>query len=253
MRDLLIEQQVRASLARRERILLQEVLAAGNALAAMLEAAAPKTGLKHARHAKTLAAVRAKLKTLFAAYFARQAAAVLAIVRPRVTLLLKSQPAPTVPLHEAGGGEWVTIHGHPVLIGGSVSDRVERAKASAVVTGQHSQAIADHSEEVLSKGVGLPRTPDNAAFDLRNDDVGIEVKTLVNGKNEKITMSKKALERKLAEQRADKLRAYTVVADRRTGGLTGKATYYVKEGLGSFRLSSMTKIGLGDLKAMVKP
>jgi DNA-binding Lrp family transcriptional regulator len=75
----------------------------------------------------------------------------------------------------------------------------------------------------------------------------------VNGKNEKITMSKTALGRKIAEQRADGIKAYTVVVDRRTGGLTGKATYYVKEGLGSFRLGSMEKISLSDLRERVKP
>jgi hypothetical protein len=87
---------------------------------------------------------------------------------------------------------------------------------------------------------------------LRNDDVGIEVKTLVNGKNEKITMSKDALGRKLAEQRADGIKAYTVVVDRRAGGLSGRATYYYREGLGSFRLGSMTKTTLGELRGIIR-
>jgi phosphohistidine phosphatase len=218
------------------------------ALEAYLQEAKGDGGLKHPRHQAVLSKVRAKVKKVMAGYFDRQGAAVLKAVKPNIEALLLSHPQ----LKEAGG-EWVTINGHPVLIGGSISDRVERAKNSAVRTGQHEQAIADRSEAVLSKGVGVPRTADNSAFDLRNDNVGIEVKTLVNGKNEKITMSKDALGRKLAEQRADELKAYTVVVDRRTGGLTGKATYYVKEGLGSFRLGSMTKISLGDLKDMVKP
>lgn len=69
----------------------------------------------------------------------------------------------------------------------------------------------------------------------------------------KITMSKTALGRKIAEQRADGIKAYTVVVDRRTGGLTGNATYYVREGLGSFRLGSMEKISLAALKERLKP
>ena len=159
-------------------------------------------------------------------------------------------------LREAGDGEWVTINGHAVLIGGGAdanAERVERAKKSAVRTGQTEQAIADRSEKVLSTAIGVPRTRDNSAFDLRNDEVGIEVKTLVNGKNEKITMSKAALGRKLAEQRADGIKAYTVVVDRRTGGLEGKASYYIREGLGSFRLGSMTSTTLSEIKEMVKP
>jgi phosphohistidine phosphatase len=161
-------------------------------------------------------------------------------------------------LQESGDEKWVTIHGHPVLIGDEgqlefhPSERVKRAMESAVRTGKHEQEIADKSEKVLSDAVGIPRTADNSPFDLRNDDVGIEVKTLVNGKNEKITMSKAALGRKLAEQRADGIKAYTVVVDRRAGGLSGRATYYYREGLGSFRLGSMTKTTLGELRGIIR-
>ncbi len=152
-------------------------------------------------------------------------------------LLLKYSPdQPRNDIGEFGEGE---------------SARVTRAVASQVRTGQKEQAIADKSEKVLSDAIGVPRTGNNSAFDLRNDDVGIEVKTLINGKNEKITMSKAALGRKLAEQRADGIKGFTVVVDRRAGGLSGKGTYYVKEGFGSFRVSSMTKISLGDLKELV--
>jgi len=100
--------------------------------------------------------------------------------------------------------------------------------------------------------LGIPRTGDNLPFDLYGKGYGIECKMILRGKNEKITMSKDALGRKLAEQRAEGLKAFTVVVDRRTGGLEGRATYYVKQGLGSFRLSSMTKVSLSDLKSMVR-
>jgi hypothetical protein len=186
-------------------------------------------------------------------------------------LLLANYNQPLVQKEE-GDEHWVTVNGNRVLIGangeikaghplgggakdkvvGEVSDRIRRAIESHVGTGQHEQAIADKSEEVLSKALGVPRTANNSAFDLRNDDVGIEVKTLVNGKNEKITMSKEALGRKLAEQRADGIKAFTVVVDRRAGGMEGKATYYYKQGLGSFRLGSMTKTTLSELKGIVR-
>ena len=111
---------------------------------------------------------------------------------------------------------------------GIVSARMQRALDSQVRTGKKEQDIAERREKVLSEAVGVPRTKDNSAFDMRNDDVGIEVKTLISGKNEKITMSKTALGRKLGEQRAEGLKGYTVVVDRRAGGLAGKATYYVR-------------------------
>ena len=225
------------------------VIEAANDLARLLEA----RGLKHPKHAQHVAPARKRIEAVMAHYFARQRKAVLAAVKPHIKRQLEAHP---IAIKEAAEGEWVTIHGHPVLIGGgaeAVSERVERARKSQVRTGQHEQAIADRSEQVLSDAIGVPRTRDNSAFDLRNDDVGIEVKTLVNGKNEKITMSKAALGRKIAEQRADGIKAYTVVVDRRSGGLTGKASYYIREGLGSFRLGSMTPTTLTAIKEMVKP
>jgi hypothetical protein len=171
-------------------------------------------------------------------------------------------------------GRWVTISGVHVFISedgtilkgpksfiGKKPDdighmiRVNKAKSSAVRTGYKEQLIADRSEAVLSRAIGIPRTRDNSAFDLRNDDTGVEVKTLVNGTHgsqAKITMSKAALGRKLAEQRAAGLKGYTVVCDRRAGGLTGAARYYYKEGFGSFRLHSMTPATLSELKEIVR-
>ena len=150
----------------------------------------------------------------------------------------------------ATNGEWGA--------GGAVefkpSERVQRAMAGYVATGKREQDIADKSEKVLSEAIGIPRTADNSAFDLRNDDVGIEVKTLVSTQHEnpKITMSKAALGPKLAEQRGDELKGYTVVVDRRAGGLSGKATYYYKQGFGSFRVSNMTKVSLSELRGIVR-
>ena len=239
---------------------LIDIADAANDLAALLESTAPK-GLRHPRHAKSIKPARAKIKAVMAHYFERQRKAVLAAIEPHIDRQLLIHPKeaemreaydPDEPRVEGGphAGEWTSGGGGEEK---EASDRVKRAIASQVRTGQHEQLIADRSEDVLSRGIGIPRTRDNSAFDLRNDEVGIEVKTLVNGKNEKITMSKTALGRKIAEQRADGIKAYTVVVDRRTGGLTGKATYYVKEGLGSFRLGSMEKISLSDLRERVKP
>lgn len=128
--------------------------------------------------------------------------------------------------------------------------RVERARKSCVLIKAKEQKVADKAEQKLSDALGVPRTRNNSAFDLRNDDVGVEVKTLLVGANEKITMNKTALARKVAEQRDDDLRGYTVVADMRGG--RERAAYYYKEGFGSFRLGSMTKVSLSELKGIIR-
>lgn len=155
-----------------------------------------------------------------------------------------------IPIAEDGG--WVTINGRPIQIGTAeenLSEKAKRALAAMNKCGADKQRIADKSEAKLSKALGIPRTRDNSAFDLRNDDVGIEIKTMVDGKNDKITMSKSALGRKIAESQADDLKTFTVVADVRGGGA---AKYYVSEKLGSIRLGSMTPISLSDLRTMVR-
>jgi 2'-5' RNA ligase len=160
-------------------------------------------------------------------------------------------------------GQWVTINGQHILVGSdgkplagnpkvlgqrNVSAKVETARKNAVLTGKHEQDIADRSEVKISKALDIPRTKNNSAYDLRNDEVGIELKTMVTGKNDKVTMGKEALGRKLAEQRAEGLKVFTVVADMR--GRT-QAKYYVREGLGSFRVGSMTPASLSEIKEMV--
>ncbi len=69
----------------------------------------------------------------------------------------------------------------------------------------------------------------------------IEVKTLINNTNDKITMRRSALERKLAE--GEKLskkgtRLHTIVIDERSAS----TKYYHREGIGSYRLSAMDEV-----------
>ena len=71
---------------------------------------------------------------------------------------------------------------------------------------------------------------------------------MVDAKNDKITMSKTALARKLGEQERDTLVGYTVVADKR-GGTT---KYYYRAGFGSFRVGSMTPVSLPDLRGIIR-
>jgi HK97 family phage portal protein len=160
----------------------------------------------------------------------------------------------TVPAEGRGNYErrdgWVTINGTPVFIGtseGNLSAKQKAAIASRKPCGKDKQDIAEKSEAKVSKALGLPRTKDNSAFDLRNDDVGVEIKTMVDGKSDKITMSKAALSRKLGEAQAEGLKTFTVVADAR-GGAT---KYYVSNKLGSIRLGSMVRATLPEIKEMV--
>lgn len=75
----------------------------------------------------------------------------------------------------------------------------------------------------------------------------IEVKSIIQAKNDKITMHKDSLLRKNKEWRkfgTRKSTAHTVVFDERTGKI------YYKEGLGSFRLGSMTEVSESDLQVL---
>ena len=158
----------------------------------------------------------------------------------------------SISLREDQDSGWVTIHGRAVFIGGNeskLSERQQRALKSYKPAKKDVQDIANKSEEKLSKALGVPRTADNSAFDLRNDDIGIEVKTMVTGTNDKITMSSAALGRKIGEARDDELKTYTVVADMRSGG---RAKYYYSEKLGSLRLGSMKPTTLPELRALVR-
>lgn len=71
----------------------------------------------------------------------------------------------------------------------------------------------------------------------------IEVKSIIEAKNDKITMPKDALFRKNEELKVfTRAKAHTVVFDERTGKI------YYKEGLGSFRLSSMQEVSEAELQ-----
>lgn len=128
------------------------------------------------------------------------------------------------------------------------------------------QAIAIQNEidlrDVLRKA-GIKKVyqeGDNAPFDVwvgtdpvkwyagtskvKPTDV-IEVKTIVNNSNDKITMSKDALDRKHKELRKfgkKNTRAHTIVFDERNG------KYYYRDDVGSFRLANMQEVTLDDLQ-----
>jgi len=113
------------------------------------------------------------------------------------------------------------------------------AKESYKPMTKEKERKATANEESVAKAIGGKRTGDNDAFDcLTNTGLAVEVKTIIDGKNPKITMHPKSLRRKKKYIRKNKVRAFTVVVDERSG----EKEFYVRKGVGSFRLVSMTKI-----------
>jgi hypothetical protein len=157
-----------------------------------------------------------------------------------------SEDQPRVPAGEPGGGEFGTI-GEPVKFAPSEKMRIamENHRGGSL----EAQRIADQQERIISKALGLPRTPDNSPFDLRSAKIGVECKTMVESKNGKVTMNKDAIGRKVADAKGPPpLKYYTVVADKR-GGST---QYYYKAGVGSFNVSAMTKTNLTELRGILR-
>lgn len=132
--------------------------------------------------------------------------------------------------------------------------RVERAIKSHKPSTKKVQKQAIQNEIKLSKGLRKSTwLSDNEPYDViigKQDRPKhlIEVKTIVRGKNDKITMHPKALRRKLSEaKKQSQAKVHTVVFDDRTGKM------YYKEGVGSFRLTTMKPIrGIGSLKKIIK-
>jgi hypothetical protein len=134
---------------------------------------------------------------------------------------------------------WVTINGHPVLIGEEEPEakdplKVERAKKSHKGVTKEKKAIATKNEIKVCNVTGGEHTPDNHPFDvlipsIEHPEIGIEVKTILEGETGKITMHKKSLARKETFANDKGIKTYTVAINERTGQA------YLWDGLGSFR------------------
>lgn len=102
------------------------------------------------------------------------------------------------------------------------------------------QDLARKNEQLLAEAIGGTYLVDNEPFDVVKGTVAIEVKTIISGKNPKITMHKDSLARKVKGARKMKMRAITVVFDARAD--KSNPTVYYRRGIGSFRLTSMTML-----------
>lgn len=157
-------------------------------------------------------------------------------------------------IDEQKGGSGSGNYGHrgrPGLVGGSSESvaRSARAKRSYNPVTKAKRAIATKHESKIAELIGGEFTGDNRPFDVTTDTHGIEVKTVLPGvRNAKITMHPESLARKEKEARSKGYKTATVVIDARQD----RAQYYFRNGLGSFRLSSMEKISPNDLAEKLK-
>jgi hypothetical protein len=103
------------------------------------------------------------------------------------------------------------------------------------------------AEAEIQRGIpGAEHTAGNAPFDLTVGNHVIEVKRIVNGINDKITMHPESLARKVDFALDNGVEPHTVVKDDRTGKI------YYKEGVGSFRLGSMREVSLLALGELIR-
>jgi hypothetical protein len=143
-------------------------------------------------------------------------------------------------------GKWTKDGGTPV------ADRVARAKATHIPSTREVQQQATVSEQIVAKILRGKSTDDHEPMDVvirANEKVlGIEVKTIVAGKNDKITIHPESLSRKQAWVKEHNATGHTIAIDLRGGS----RTFYYRGGFGSFRLSSMQRVSLKQLRELVK-
>ena len=146
-------------------------------------------------------------------------------------------------------------------------DRSERAKAAHFMVDREIQRYAEqHNEPQVAKALGGVSFPDSEAVDIvvagptGAVQVGIELKTIVSNKAQKITMKESAMKRKRTWQRKNKARIWTVVLDdtlvynaKGPGRHDfSKRVIYAKKGFGSFRIKTIQRIeSMQELKVLL--
>ena len=123
-----------------------------------------------------------------------------------------------------------------------LSDRAQRALASYKPSTAEKQRVASESERKVAEILRGQQTDDNSPTDITLTTggrfQGVEVKTLVDNKNDKITMHPESRERKEAWAMENHAALHTVVVDSR--GQPPRIYYH--EGVGSFRLAGMALV-----------
>jgi hypothetical protein len=165
----------------------------------------------------------------------------------------------------ASGGHGGASDGDHAVAEQPKSERALRAQRSYRACNAAEQRYSVAQEKVFASAIGGTHMADNQPIDVTAPRAstkglhGFEVKTLVNQKNDKITMKREAIDAKVAWSRANKGVLHTVVLDHRDrfdGGAnaslhSGGEVYYSR-GIGALRLSSMHKCqGMDELKSLI--
>ena len=123
------------------------------------------------------------------------------------------------------------------------------AKSSYKPSTAAKQQWAEANEQKLVAMIGGKQSGDNLPADVvvtMNGGLhGVEVKTMLDNSNDKITMHPPSLARKVAWGEKNNATLHTIVFDDRdkfgTKGYSGHSLYY-RRGVGSFRIQSMIKV-----------
>lgn len=153
-------------------------------------------------------------------------------------------------------GNWLAIHARPCKIKEAALQkaRAKRAKSSHKPSSAEKQRHAEANEVKLAKQLKGKSLEDNEPMDIilksKKQEHGIELKTMLDNGNDKITMHPESKARKLLWQEAAPNRTiHTVVLDDRDVFMGGKFKHqfsgskiYYKRGVGAFRARSMTPV-----------
>ena len=148
----------------------------------------------------------------------------------------------------------------------AMSDKAKLAKANHKVIGAEIQRYAEeHNEPEFAKEVGGLSFKDNEPVDVVMGEGGvvkhgIELKTMVDNGNSKITMKRSAMDRKADWEKANKATFHTVVIDdQNVFNANGpgkhdksKRKIFYRRGYGSFRVPTMHQVkSLEELKTLL--
>lgn len=150
---------------------------------------------------------------------------------------------------------WITKDGKHILIGGTESQRKSiLAKKSHVPITKEKRHLANEIEKSVADITGANWKPDNEPFDAIKGKHAIEVKAIIEGTHDKITMHPDSRMRKLTNAKTGKFVGHTVIIDARNDPKVGGAgwKYYHRKALGSFRLQNMDKVSKAELGRIFK-
>lgn len=149
-----------------------------------------------------------------------------------------------------------------------MSEKALRAKAAHHMIDKTVQRYAEeHNEPKFAKKIGGESYPDGEAFDIGIKDAadgkmrhGVELKTMVDNKANKITMKRSAMENKAAWEKKHKALGHTVVLDdSKVFNAKGEGQHdeskrkiFYRRGYGSFRVNTMYQVkDMAELKILL--